>query len=199
MTPTVVAEPTASPSAPRVRKPRAPRAGAPRPRAHAARVADDEGTTSVTHTDLIGAIGEVIKASRPAEKITVANRTALNPMNPTNAPRKWAKPFYQNWELVEVEDVTPLEYALIPQLKPGLFIRSRKGVPQVEVLFVKRGPQRGVHIRYDNSKQDKSIELMTYAPSLEIMLQKCIAEHKVQAEALQKRRAAGLGDDPEDD
>ncbi len=91
--------------------------------------------------------------------------------------------------------MTPLEYELIPQLKSGQFLKSRKGIPLLEVIVVKRGASRGIHLRYDNSKADKNMELMTYAPTLEIMLQKCIAEYAVQQSALAKRRAAGLPDE----
>ncbi len=94
--------------------------------------------------------------------------------------------------------MTPLEYELIPQLKPGLFLKSRKGVMLLEVIQVRRGASRGIHLRYDNSKADKNMELMTYAPTLEIMLQTCIREYKLQQEALAKRRAAGLPDEADD-
>lgn len=156
-------------------------------------------SSPVTNGDFLDAVRAIIAETRPAQKITVANRVALNPMNPTNEVRKWKKPFYQNFEEVEVEDVTPLEYELIPQLKQGLFIKSRKGIPLVEVVIVKRGPQNGIHLRYDNSKKDRGMELMTYAPSLEVMLQKCIAEYKVQQDTLAKRRAAGLPDESDED
>lgn len=197
MTPTTL-EPTTPASTPRPPKTRAPRTRT-RAAAPAVPAVPASDGVAVTQTDLIGAIKEVIIASRPPEKITAANRIAYNPMNPANEKRAWKRPFYQNFEAVDTEDVTVLEYELIPLLKPGLFIKSRKGVPLVEVLIVKRGQQRGIHLRYDNSKKDKGIELMTYAPSLEIMLQKCIAEYKVQQDALAKRRAAGLPDDEDDD
>jgi hypothetical protein len=163
--------------------------GAPTPVSEAA---------TVTSQDFLGAVKEIIKESRPVEKITVANRVPHNPMNPTNEPRSWKYKFFQNFEEVELEDVTPLEYELIPQLKPGLFIKSRKGVPLVEVVLVKRGNLRGLHLRYDNSKADKAIELQTYAPTLEIMLQKCINEFVAQQKLKADRRAAGLSDEDED-
>jgi len=41
-------------------------------------------------------------------------------MNPTNAPRPEMRyPFFQNFDKIEVEDMLPKEYELIPQLKPG--------------------------------------------------------------------------------
>lgn len=154
---------------------------------------------SVSGNDLVSVMKQVIDASRPAEKITVANRIARNPMNPTNEVRKFKKPFFQNFEAVDTDDVTPEEYVLIPQLRPGLFIKNRKGVPLVEVIDVKRGASRGVHLRYDNSKVDKSMELQTYAPTLVVMLEKCIKEAAQQQEVLKARRAAGLSDNVEDD
>lgn len=215
MTPDTSAEqtpaPTPKPRKARAKKPRAVAAPAdPNETVTLTRAQLDELLSRVTNTDVsrsapvtngdfLAAVQAIIRESRPAEKITVANRVPQNPMNPTNEPRAWKKPFYQNFEEVEVEDVTPLEYELIPQLKQGLFIKSRKGIPLVEVIIVKRGPQRGIHLRYDNSKKDKAIELQTYAPTLEIMLQKCIAEYAQQQDALVKRRAAGLPDDDEDE
>jgi hypothetical protein len=153
----------------------------------------------VNNSDFLGAVREIIQASKPPERITVDNRVAFNPMNPTNEKRKLAKPFFQNFERVDEEDLTPLEYQLIPQLKPGLFIKSRRGIALVEVIFVKRGDKRGVHIRYDNSKADKAIELQTYAPTLEVMLQKCISEYAAQQQLILKRRAAGLPDQEDDE
>ena len=50
----------------------------------------------------------------------------------------------------------------------------------------------------DNSKADKSLELATYAPTLEVMLQRCISEYATQQKALAARRAAGLPDEEED-
>ncbi len=189
MTPNEPTELTSdTPVPPKTRKPRTPRVTG----------TDVVRSAPVTNGDFLAAVQAIIKESRPAEKITVANRQAFNPMNPTNEKRLWAKPFYQNWELVDPDDVTPLEYQLIPQLKSGLFINSRKGVPLVEVVVVKRGPQRGIHLRYDNSKKDKGIELMTYAPSLEIMLQKCLAEYAKQQDVIAARRAQGLPDEDED-
>lgn len=224
MTPETPADST--PAEAPTRKPRAPRkAAAPR----AARPAKKEETVTLTkaqldeliaraagnpapavqlasdmdapvsgHT-LLGALQQVVDASKPPVKITVDNRTAFNPMNPTNALRPELRyPLFQNFDKIEVEDMLPREYELIPQLKPGLFIKSRRGIPLVECLIVKRGSMRGVHLRYD-SKGDKGKELQTYCRDLTEMLERCIREAHEQAAKRAERRAKGLPEDDEED
>lgn len=181
------------------RKARAPRATAAPAPATAAPAPPAEPSVNVSQGDFLGAVKSIIEASKPPEKVTVDNRVAYNPMNPGNEPRPDFKyPYFQNFDKVDVEDLLPEEYRLVPLLKPGLFIKSRRGIPLVEVLIVKRGPQRGVHIRYDN-KGDKGKELQTYVRDMTEMLQKCIAEAAKQAEVRAARRAAGLPEDDEDE
>jgi hypothetical protein len=168
-------------------------AGAPAP----APVNDMDAPVS-GHT-LLGALQQVVDASKPPVKITVDNRTAFNPMNPTNAPRPEMRyPFFQNFDRIEAEDLLPREYELIPQLKPGLFIKSRRGIPLVECLIVKRGASRGIHLRYD-SKGDKGRELQTYCRDMTEMLERCIREAVEQASKRAARRAKGLPEDDEED
>lgn len=175
------------------RKPRQARAARPVETQSAAPAA------AVSQDDFLGSVKAIIEATKPPVKITVDNRVAHNPMNPNNDPRPAFKyPYYQNFDKVEPEDLLPEEYALVPQLKAGMFIKSRRGIPLVEVVIVKRGNQRGIHIRYDN-KGDKGRELGTYCRDMTEMLQKCIAEAAKQATERARRRAAGLPEDDEDE
>jgi hypothetical protein len=161
--------------------------------------AETDMDAPVSGRTLLGALSQVVEASKPPVKITVDNRTAFNPMNPTNAPRPEMRyPFFQNFDKIEVEDMLPKEYELIPQLKPGLFIKSRRNIPLVEVLIVKRGGARGIHMRYD-SKGDKGKELQTYCRDMTEMLEKCIREAAEQAAKKASRRAQGLPEDDEED
>lgn len=198
MTPeSTTSETTPAPKVPKTRKPRAPRQAAA-PRAQAAPVASD-APAGVSQNDFLGSVKAIIDASKPPTKITVDNRVAHNPMNPLNEPRHQFKyPYYQNFDKVEPEDLLPEEYLLVPQLKQGLFIKSRRGIPLVEVVIVKRGNQRGIHIRYDN-KGDKGRELATYCRDMTEMLQKCVTEAAKQAQVRAERRAKGLPEDDEDE
>lgn len=185
-----------SPAPKPARKTRAPRA----PRAVAsASVTSAAPAVAVSQNDFLGSVKAIIDASKPPTKITVDTRIPHNPMNPKNEPRLPFKyPYYQNYDKVEPEDLMPEEYRLVPLLKQGLFIKSRRGIPLVEVVIVKRGSQRGIHIRYDN-KGDKGRELQTYVRDMTEMLQRCITEATKQAEVKAARRAAGLPEDDEED
>lgn len=146
---------------------------------------------------LAAALAQAINATKPAPKITVANRTTHNPMNPTNARRKLAKTYYQNYDRIDAEDLTPAEYDLLPKLKAGMFIPDGREGFLIEVIDVKRGAQRGMHIRYNNGKIDTRMHLMSKAPTLEALLTTCIAEAEANLLRRKQRRAAGLEDDEE--
>jgi hypothetical protein len=195
MTPDTVESTSPAPK-PRARKPRtATAARAPR----AASAPAQSANVNVSQEDFLGSVKAIIDASKPPQKVTVDNRRAYNPANPNNDPRPPFKyPFFQNFDKVDMEDLWPEEYRLIPLLKPGLFVKSRRGIPLVEVAIVKRGAQRGIHLRYDN-KGDKGKELQVYCRDLTEMLQKCIAEAAKQAETKAARRAQGLPEDEDDD
>lgn len=146
---------------------------------------------------LAGALTAAIDASKPKPKITIANRTGFNPMNPTNRKRKFRKTFYQNYAEVYVDDVTDEEYELInsPELRPGLYLVDPRTGPLLEILDVKRGSQIGLHIRYSNADINQRMQLESKAPNLVGKLALCITEAKTQSAERKRRREAGEDDE----
>jgi hypothetical protein len=136
-------------------------------------------------------LAEALSALKPKEKITLANRVTRNPMNPTNRARKFPVKYYQNFTEVYEDDVLDEEYDLLLKLKPGSFITGTNGEPLVEVIEVKRGAQRGMHIRYNNKTTDQRMEFMVKCGgSMAEMLTKCIKEyerHRVESKAARRR------------
>ncbi len=94
--------------------------------------------TSVGVSSLAAALTEAINATKAKPKITVANRIARNPLNPHNRKRKLVRDFYQNFSLVDVNDLTDEEYELIPKLRPGNFVSDSKQGYIYEVIDVQR-------------------------------------------------------------
>ncbi len=139
---------------------------------------------------LAQALTQALEAAKPKAKITVANRVAHNPMNPENRKRVLRKDFYQNFTKVDVEDLTDEEFDLIHQLKEGNFIPDAKQGFLIEVIDVKRGSHRGIHVRYNNASIDQRMQMMTKCPDLATMFKKCIAEAEEQKIARKARRLA---------
>lgn len=126
-------------------------------------------------------LANALEGLKPKAKITVANRVARNPMNPTNRKRKFPYAFYQNFTEIFVDDVLDMEFDLLLKLKPGSFVAGPTGEALIEVIEVKRGAQRGMHIRYNNKTQDQRIEFMVAAGSTLVqILTKCINEYESQ-------------------
>lgn len=133
-------------------------------------------------------LADTLSQLKPKTRITIENRVARNPMNPFNRKRKLAKNYYQNFSLIDVDDITDEEYELLPQLKEGNFIADAKQGYIIEVIDVKRGAHIGMHLRYNNASVDQRMELMTKCPTLVTILTKCIKEAAEQKEERKRRR-----------
>jgi hypothetical protein len=142
---------------------------------------------------LADALTGAINAAKPKPKVTVANRVRYNPLNPTNRKRALRRPFYQNFALVDVDDLTDEEYDLLNsgELKPGQFLPDPRIGPLLEVLDVKRGGQIGLHLRYSNADVNQRMTLENKAPGLAGKLRVCIHEYKAQLAERKRRRDAG--------
>lgn len=142
---------------------------------------------------LAGALTEAINASKPKPKVTVANRTKYNPLNPTNRKRVLRRPFFQNFMAVDVDDLTDEEYDLLvsPELKPGQFLTDPRVGPLLELVDVKRGGQIGLHLRYNNADVNQRMNLESKAPGLAGKLRVCIHEYKTQLAERKRRRDSG--------
>lgn len=137
------------------------------------------------------AFTEALAPLQPKTKITIANRKVMNPMNPENKPRKWERDFYQNFAKVDPQDVFQDEYELIPKLREGSYIADDKEGFLFEVVEVRRGSNRGIHLRYSNATPDKRMQLMVKAgATLGDMLRAILADADKQKVASRARRRA---------
>ena len=147
---------------------------------------------SIQIATLAAALAQAINATKPPPKITIANRVPQNPMNPSNRKRKLDQKYYQNFSPLDVDDLTDIEFDLLPKLRDGLFIPDGREGFLVEVVHVKRGAHRGMHIRYNNSSIDKRMEFDSkIGGSLEGLLTRCIAEAAAQKIARKQARLNG--------
>jgi hypothetical protein len=146
---------------------------------------------TVTVEALSRAFSDALVSVQPKARITVANRVPRNPLNPTNEVRKFERDFYQNFTKVDPQDLLHDEYVLIPKLREGSFVPDGKEGYLFEVVDVKRGSYRGIHLRYSNGTQDQRMQLMVKAgPDLTSMLKTILADaDKQKVEARAKRRA----------
>jgi len=139
---------------------------------------------------------EAINAAKPKVKITIANRIARNPMNPKNDKRVLPMAYYQNFHKIDPQDLTPDEYELLPRLKEGNFVEDGREGYLVEVIHVKRGAHRGMHIRYNNKTTDQQMQFMVKVGSdLSAILRKCIAEYEKQKVERKRRKAQDEDED----
>lgn len=138
---------------------------------------------------LAEALAAAINATKAPARITIANRVARNPMNPTNRVRKFDKDYFQNFNKLEEDDLTDEEFDLLPQLREGNYVPNSKDGYLIEVIHVKRGAHRGMHIRYDNGSVDTRMEMMAKCPTFAAILRKCIdgyADQKVERKRKRK-------------
>jgi hypothetical protein len=126
---------------------------------------------------LANALAAAINQTKPPARITVANRVPRNPNNPTNRVRKMPFNFYMNFGQVEEPDLTDVEFDLLPKLVPGNYIPDARQGFLIEIVDVKRGGQRGMHIRWNNQTGDQRMEVMARAGgTLAQIFNTCIAE-----------------------
>lgn len=145
---------------------------------------------TVTTDQLAAAFSAALAANAPREKKTIANRKVFNPLNPENKPRKFKVPYYQNFHRISEDEVTDSEYALLPKLKPGQFVSDGSEGYLIEVVEVKRGTHMGIHLRYNNAKNDQRMQLMGIVPTLEAMCRRCIREAEDQRKSAAAQRRA---------
>ncbi len=58
----------------------------------------------------------------------------------------------------------------------------------IEIVNVKRGAHRGMHLRYNNANIDTRMALMTKCPTLVAILKVCIAEYAAQKDERKRLR-----------
>lgn len=122
--------------------------------------------------DLVNALVEAIKITKPVEKKTAANRVPKSPWDPKDGSKKLKlrRKHYQHGLLMDPDFLTNEQIALLNKLKPGRFLNG-----WVKVARRKDG---GIDIDYPIKTAAQRMKLASSygVYSLDILLEKCINE-----------------------
>jgi hypothetical protein len=126
-----------------------------------------------TVNDAVAAIAAAFQqtlATVAPKKVTMAQLRPKTPFNPeAKTGRKLVRATYQNGTKLNPTFLTDREIALVNQLKPGKFVGGL-----VRVVERDHGPDKEIHILYENKTAEQRIALKDQARNFTDILTQCV-------------------------